>query len=88
MNITIFLLGIFLHAHFTQCCISGRYGRYDNWPTNNDWDELLLLVTGKYGNQGWGWSDQNSYAYNSFGDYPYGSSGVWKLPQLFVGIWQ
>ncbi|CAL8074173.1 unnamed protein product [Orchesella dallaii] len=70
----ILLLGIFLHAHFSQCCLSGRYGRYENWPTNSDWDELLVLLTGKYGNQGWGWQSPNSYAYNSFGDYPYGSS--------------
>lgn len=72
-QITAAYLSVLWQAHPVQSCAGGRYGRYENWPSNNDWDELLMLITGKYGKNGWGWHQQNSYAYSSLGDYPSGA---------------
>lgn len=75
------LLSVLWQVDECYGCLSGRYGRYDNWPSTSDWEELLILLTGKYGKNGWGWQSENSYAYNSVGDYPFGtlkySSSPW-----------
>lgn len=51
------LFATFWHGTTVRGCISGRYGRYENWPSAHDWEELFALLTGKYfqGDGGWGW---------------------------------